>query len=128
MTLHLSKRLPAGAVPIHVVDRAGFAEQAKSVGESQRRWMGSVGFSGAPDTHVLLPAADGSLAAVWAGVRAADHPMGLAALPGALPSGRARPRQHPCRAHGARRALGGRRDAGQGAQGEVPARSSATRC
>jgi leucyl aminopeptidase len=90
MTLHLSKRLPAGAVPIHVVDRAGFAEQAKSVGESQRRWMGSVGFSGAPDTHVLLPAADGSLAAVWAGVRAADHPMGLAALPGALPSGRYR--------------------------------------
>ena len=90
MTLHLSKRLPAGAVPIHVVDRAGFAEQTRSVGESQRRWMSSVGFSGAPDTHVLLPAADGSLAAVWAGVRTADHPMGLAALPGALPPGRYR--------------------------------------
>jgi leucyl aminopeptidase len=38
----------------------------------------------------LLPAADGALQAVWAGVQDAAHPYALAALPKALPAGRYR--------------------------------------
>ena len=47
-----------------------------------RRWLASTGFGGAPDAHLLVPAADGSLLEVWAGVR---NPSG--ALLSELPIG-----------------------------------------
>jgi leucyl aminopeptidase len=53
----------------------------------QRQWLATLGFKGAPDTHALLPGEDGRIAAVWAGVRAADHPYALSLLPRALPEG-----------------------------------------
>jgi leucyl aminopeptidase len=87
MTVHLSK--PArGSVPIHAVDRAQFTPLAASLSPSGRRWLQTLNFSGAADTHALLPADDGSLAAVWAGVRDATHPWALSALPKQLPPGR----------------------------------------
>jgi leucyl aminopeptidase len=78
---------PRGSIPLHATDRASFAAHAAGLEPAGRRWLKSTGFSGAPDSHALLPAADGSIAAVWVGVRAADHPWALAALPMALPPG-----------------------------------------
>ena len=86
MTVHLSKP-PRGSVPVHATDRSSFAAHAAALEPTARRWMQSVGFKGAPDSHALLPAADGSIAAVWAGVRDAAHPWALAALPKSLPPG-----------------------------------------
>jgi leucyl aminopeptidase len=87
MTVHLDR--PArGSVPIHTTDREQFASHAKALDPAARRWLQTTGFDGAPDTHALLPAADGSLAAVWAGVHGTAHPWALAALPKALPQGR----------------------------------------
>jgi leucyl aminopeptidase len=87
MTVHLAK--PArGSVPVHTVDREHFAALTAALDPAARRWLQTVGFSGAPDSHALLPAADGTLQAVWAGVRDASHPWALAALPKALPPGR----------------------------------------
>jgi leucyl aminopeptidase len=87
MTVTLAK--PArGSVPLHIVDRVRCADLAALLEPAARRWLQTTGFVGAPDTHALLPAADGSLQAVWAGVRDAAHPWALAALPKALPAGR----------------------------------------
>jgi leucyl aminopeptidase len=87
MTVTL-KKPPAAAVPIHATDRDGFA--ALKLPAATRRWLQAVGFSGAPDTHALVPGPDGALQEVWAGVRTAQHPWVLAALPRALPPGRYR--------------------------------------
>ena len=86
MTVHLRKP-PRGSVPVHATDRSSFAAHATALEPAARRWLQSVGFKGAPDSHALLPAADGSIAAVWAGVQDAAHPWALAALPKSLPSG-----------------------------------------
>jgi leucyl aminopeptidase len=89
MTVHLKK--PAAAhTPVHLVDRASFAKCTAGLPEAARRWFTTVGFAGEPDTHALLPDAEGGLAAVWAGVREVRHPFALAALPRALPPGRYR--------------------------------------
>lgn len=87
MTVVLSKP-GRGSVPIHVVDRHSFATASASLEPATRRWLETVGFVGAPDTHALLPAADGRLAAVWAGVAGPAHPWALASLPKVLPVGR----------------------------------------
>ncbi len=87
MTVHLKKTIPAAATPITVVDRAALPALAAQLPANTRRWLETVGFTGAPDSHVLLPDADGKLARVFAGVARADHPFGLAALPLALPEG-----------------------------------------
>ncbi len=89
MTVELA-RPGRGSVPIHAVDRAAFTERAPALDAAARRWLATVGFDGAPDTHALVPAADGGLAAVWAGVHSARHPWALATLPKALPPGRYR--------------------------------------
>jgi len=87
MTVTL-KKPTAAATPVHVTTPEHFA--ALELPAAARRWLQSVGFKAAPDTHALLPAEDGSVAAVWAGVRSATHPWALAALPRALPPGRYR--------------------------------------
>jgi len=87
MTVALTKA-GRGSVPIHATDREQFAAHAAALDPAARRWLQTVGFSGIPDTFALLPAADGRLAAVWAGVLDAAHPWALAALPKALPAGR----------------------------------------
>lgn len=89
MTVLLQKSA-AGATPVHLVDRASFATHLKTAPATTRRWLQATGFQGEADRHVLVPAADGSLLEVWAGVPAADSPWALAALPTALPPGRYR--------------------------------------
>ena len=78
------------AVPVYTTDRAGFATASAALDAPARRWLQTVGFTGAADTHALLPGPDGSLQAVWAGVHDAAHPYALAHLPKALPAGRYR--------------------------------------
>ena len=86
----LLKKPSAACIPIHLTDRAGFAGHASALPAATRQWLATVGFEGAPDSHVLLPDADGRLQSVWAGVRGAAHPWALAALPRQLPPGRYR--------------------------------------
>jgi leucyl aminopeptidase len=87
MTVTL-KRPAASATPIHLTTREHF--QTLELPAPTRRWLQASGFKAAPDTHALVPAEDGSVAAVWAGVRSASHPWALAALPRKLPPGRYR--------------------------------------
>ena len=86
MTVRLGKPRKK-SIPIHPVDRAALAAAVEALDAPARRWLQTLGFSGAPDTHALLPGADGSLQAVWAGVRGAADPWVLALLPKALPAG-----------------------------------------
>ena len=86
MTVELARPGP-GSVPLRLVDRASFEAQASALEPPARRWLQSAGFDGARDSHVLLPAADGSVAAVWAGIGGVADPWALAALPKALPEG-----------------------------------------
>ena len=81
------KSLPAAAVPIHTVDRAAWTASQAGLDETRRRWLATVGFEGAPDSHALVAADDGRLLEVWAGVRTAEDPYALAALPRQLPPG-----------------------------------------
>ena len=87
MTVHLKKSIPPAATPITVVDRASFQNLAAQLPATTRRWLETVAFTGAADSHVLLPDAQGKLAQVFAGVARADHPFVLAALAQALPEG-----------------------------------------
>ncbi|HEY8880192.1 MAG TPA: leucyl aminopeptidase family protein, partial [Roseateles sp.] len=87
MTVQLKKTLPAKATPITVVDRAAFQALAAGLPAATRAWLATVGFVGAPDSHALVPGADGRLAQVFAGVAHAAHPFALSALPLALPEG-----------------------------------------
>jgi leucyl aminopeptidase len=89
MTVHL-KKPAAGATPIHAVDRASLDDHLAKAPAATRRWLTAVGFKGAPETHALVPDAEGGVVEVWAGVHAADHPWALAALPKSLPAGRYR--------------------------------------
>ena len=87
MTVQLKKSVPQAATPITAVDRASFQNLAAQLPATTRRWLETVGFTGAADSHVLLPDAQGKLAQVFAGVARADHPFVLAALAQALPEG-----------------------------------------
>ena len=89
MTVQLRKPL-AGAIPIHLTDKASFKACTQGLPAATRQWLATTGFGGAPDTHALVPDAQGRLAAVWAGVASVAHPYALAALPRALPEGRYR--------------------------------------
>jgi leucyl aminopeptidase len=86
MTVEL-RRSSASATPIQAIDRAGFKALAAKLPAATRRWLATLGFEGAPDTHALLPDEKGGLAAVWAGVRSASDPYVLSALPRSLPVG-----------------------------------------
>jgi len=87
MTTQL-KKPTAACTPIVTVTRDTYPAQLAAAPEPTRRWLQANGFNGGPDTHLLVPGADGAIAAAWAGVRATDHPYVLAALPRSLPTGR----------------------------------------
>lgn len=87
MTIQLKKNLPAGVVPITVVDAASFKALAPALPPATVTWLQTNGFVGAADSHVLIPDTNGALAQVFAGVAHADDPFGLAGLPTVLPPG-----------------------------------------
>ncbi len=76
-----------GSVPIHVVDRDRLAATLATLEPAGRAWAQALGFAGAPDSHLLVPGADGKPCAVLAGVRSGADPFALSALPKALPVG-----------------------------------------
>ena len=86
MTVEL-KTPSRSAVPVLATDAQHFKAHAAALSAEHRRWLSALCFEGAADTHALLPATNGSVAAVWAGVRDAAHPFALAALPKSLPPG-----------------------------------------
>jgi leucyl aminopeptidase len=89
MTLQL--RQPArGDTPLRIVTAETLAAALAAAPAPTRRWLRATAFKAEPNTHALVPDADGALAAVWVGARAADDPWLLAALPTALPAGRYR--------------------------------------
>jgi leucyl aminopeptidase len=86
MTVSLGKA-KRRSIPVFCTTRDGFAAAATRLDPLAAGWLKTTGFNGSPDTHALLPAPDGSLAAVWAGVRSTADPWALALLPKALPAG-----------------------------------------
>ena len=86
----LLKKPSRAAVPIHLTDRASLRKLIAKLPAAARRWLATIGFDGAPDTHALLADDKGRLQEVWAGVHDVRHPFALAALPRALPPGRYR--------------------------------------
>jgi leucyl aminopeptidase len=86
MTVQL-KKPGAHAIPLVAVDSGSFERRRAAAPAATQRWLRAVGFTGAPDTHALVPGADGALQEAWVGVRGAAHPWALAALPRALPAG-----------------------------------------
>jgi len=89
MTVTLKKPAPA-CIPVHLTDRASFIRHTAALPDAARHWLATLGFNGAPDSFALLPDEQGGLQSVWAGVRSADHPWALSALPRSLPPGRYR--------------------------------------
>ncbi len=90
MTVQLKKRAAGNAIPITVLDRASYQALAPTLPPVTAAWLQTLGFDGAADSHALLPAPDGSLQQVFAGVTHALDPFALAALPLALPEGQYR--------------------------------------
>jgi len=86
MTVSL-KKPTAHCIPVHLTDRDSWGRHSAALNARDRQWLQTIGFNAAPDTHALLSDEQGGLRAVWAGVRSADHPWALAALPRALPAG-----------------------------------------
>ncbi|MDM4767140.1 leucyl aminopeptidase family protein [Pelomonas sp. SE-A7] len=87
MSVQLKKSPPAAAIAITVVDRALFKTLAPSLPAATRNWLAAVGFEGKADSHALVPAADGKLGQVFAGVEHVASPWLLSSLPKALPEG-----------------------------------------
>ena len=87
MIVQLKKTPPATAIPITVVDAASLQALRSALAPATTRWLDTIGFRGMADSHALVPAADGELAQVFAGVAHAGDPFALAALPSVLPEG-----------------------------------------
>ncbi|MBL8344748.1 MAG: leucyl aminopeptidase family protein [Rubrivivax sp.] len=88
MTVQLEAKPARGSVPIHLTSLEQWSGHARALPAEARRWLAATGFAGKPDSHALVPGADGALREVWAGIRDVTDPWLLAALPKALPAGR----------------------------------------
>ncbi len=82
--LQRSRRPPIDIVP---VANADFPKWLKGCTSKLRRWVESSNFRAKPASLCLVPAADGSLESVLAGVTTNDDPFAIAHLPPVLPSG-----------------------------------------
>ena len=76
-----------GACPLHLVEADGLAAVLARMTDAHRGWVRSTGWEAKPGTVLALPGADGSLAAVLAGVGGTEPFWALAALPVQLPPG-----------------------------------------
>jgi leucyl aminopeptidase len=88
MTVITDKKAFEKAVPILATDTARLPKLLATLTPAERRWAESSGFDGSAHSFALIPDAKGNAARVLAGVRAADDPWALAALPLRLPRGR----------------------------------------
>jgi leucyl aminopeptidase len=82
------KAFEKAAIPLLATDRKKLPRLLQSLTPAERRWVQAAGFEGAPQTHHLIVDGKGTLSRVLVGVRDADDPWALAALPLKLPAGR----------------------------------------
>jgi leucyl aminopeptidase len=82
------KAFDKAATPILATDAKSLGGLLDSLSAPERKWARASGFDGSANTFALLPDAKGNLSRVLAGVRDADDPWALAALPLKLPRGR----------------------------------------
>ena len=66
MTVSLRQPDPS-CTPVHAVDRTGLEAALAHQSEPVRRWLASTGFTGAPDTHALVPDSRGGMVDVALG-------------------------------------------------------------
>jgi leucyl aminopeptidase len=76
-----------GATAIHPVSKAQWAGARDGLPRRQRRWAERQGFAAEPGSLLMLPGEDGSLSAVFAGIKEDDDGLGLARLCRQLPEG-----------------------------------------
>src|SRR3954466_6370901 len=81
MTVITDKKAFDKAVPILATDARRLPKRLESLTPAERRFAAASGFTAKPDGHCVLPDAKGALRRVLAGVRDADDPWALAALP-----------------------------------------------
>ena len=86
MTVQLKSAL-ARATPIVVLDAASFQALKSKLPKPTQNWLAAIGFTAKPDSHALVPGADGKIEKVLAGVASVASPWVLSALPMALPEG-----------------------------------------
>ncbi|HEX4780566.1 MAG TPA: hypothetical protein VH301_07425, partial [Usitatibacter sp.] len=82
------KAFDKAATPILATDAKSLGGLLDSLSAPERKWARASGFDAAPNTFALLPDAKGDISRVLAGVRDADDPWVLAALPLKLPRAR----------------------------------------
>jgi leucyl aminopeptidase len=83
----LTKRPRNAPIEIVPVSNGDLPTWLKSCDARSRRWVASSGFHAKPASHCLVPAADGSLARVLAGIGDQDDPYCVSHLPAVLPAG-----------------------------------------
>jgi leucyl aminopeptidase len=88
MTVITDKKAFEKAVPIFATDAKRLPKFLATLSATERRWVEAAGFDAAPHAFALIPDARGGIARVLAGVRDADDPWSLAALPLKLPRAR----------------------------------------
>ena len=88
MTVITDKKAFEKAVPILATDAKRLPKLVASLAAAERRWLEASQFDGSPNSVALLSDSKGAIARVIAGVRDADDPWALAALPMKLPRGR----------------------------------------
>src|SRR4051794_1096125 len=88
MTVITDKKAFDKAVPIVVADARRLPKLLESLTPAERRFAVASGFEAKSDSHCVLPDAKGGIGRVLAGVRDADDPWALAALPLKLPKAR----------------------------------------
>ncbi|HTQ83477.1 MAG TPA: leucyl aminopeptidase family protein, partial [Pseudolabrys sp.] len=74
------------AVPILFVNAANFAETTRAFDAREEAFVRTAGFEPKPGRSLVVPAADGTLAAVLFGIEAADEPVKDLFRPGQLVS------------------------------------------
>ncbi len=87
MSVKLLSETPAGAIAIHPISATEWEGWAAGQSEAVANWARRNRFAAEPGSQLLLPAADGGLAAVLVGVDAAPDLWALAGLPATLPDG-----------------------------------------
>lgn len=75
------------AVPLTALTQAGLESWRAEQEAATLRWLDTAGFKADAGAFVLLPAADGGVGRVVAGLGDGSDPWALAALPAALPKG-----------------------------------------
>ncbi len=75
------------AMPLLLVDRAGYDAWRDRQGASVQAWLQANGFSAQPGAPLLVPGANGHPAFALAGIGDAADPLALAHLPSLLPPG-----------------------------------------